>query len=998
MRGVLLLCAAAAMVMSGAECAAQPFPIFNGTANTCMGALLDTGGEGAGGYSNNENITYTICPDSPNDAISLTFLTFNLSTAGAAPVDQMTIHDGSSTAAPTLGTYTGTGLQGLTVLASPLNNTGCLTIVFRSNNTGTGVFAASISCYTPCQRPTAVATMNPAPPVRICIGESVNFNGSGSFAAPGFSIASRTWDFGDGTVQTNAAANVSHTYTQAGEFITQLYLVDNNGCASSNRVDLPVQVGTEPDFLGTQGELLGCTGQTLCLDGIVNATTWNALPGNDLGGGVFLPDDVGSCFISEITYTQFAPGQTLNNVNDLLSICASMEHSFMGDLVINIISPTGQVVTMHQQGGGGTFLGVPVDNDGTPNIQGDCWEYCWSPTATNGTWVANAGGTLPSGTYASLNPLSGLVGSQLNGTWGLQICDLWGSDNGFLCSWNIDFNPAIFPDLTEFTPVYGAGADSSSWTGPHITSTSANGNNICVTPPAPGNYSYIYSATDNFGCTYDTTLTVTILPPPTVSAGVDATTCGTPVNLSASVTAGGLPGSCVYALQLFDTFGDGWDGGANVTVTVNGIASTYTLGNPPGNQTTINVPVAHGQTISLSFQAGTIWNNENRFELRNSAGTILYNSGTGPSTGQHWTGVAVCPPEPFLFSWSPSAGLSDPNIANPTATIAATTTYCVTAYQPSYPNCTATDCMTITVDSGVDAGTNGSTAVCANGSAFDLFPLLGGSPTAGGSWTAPDGTAHSGNFIPGADAAGVYTYTIIGSAACGSTPETSTVTVAVSPLPNAGANTTLSLCTSSAPVDLLNELGGTPDPGGSWSGPSALNGSVFDPATMSQGTYTYTVPGTAPCPSASSTVQISVSIPPNAFLDGTLITCASSNPQPLFIQLGGTPDGGGTWSGPSVLTGGVFNPATMNAGVYSYTVAGTAPCPNESADVTVTINTPPNAGLDGAITLCSSDAATSLFAQLGGTPDAGGTWSGPSTVVGGMIDPATMNAGVYTYT
>ncbi|MBK6830583.1 MAG: hypothetical protein IPG92_07520 [Flavobacteriales bacterium] len=54
--------------------------------------------------------------------------------------------------------------------------------------------------------------------------------------------------------------------------------------------------------------------------------------------------------------------------------------------------------------------------------------------------------------------------------------------------------------------------------------------------------------------------------------------------------------------------------------------------------------------------------------------------------------------------------------------------------------------------------------------------------------------------------------------------------------------------------------------------------------------------------------------------------------------------------------------------------------------------------MDGAITLCSTDAPASLFTQLGGTPDAGGTWSGPSPVVGGMIDPATMNAGVYIHT
>lgn len=78
---------------------AQPFAIFNGTASAGAGAFLNTDGKGASGCSNNEDYTCTICPGSPVGAISLNFLTFNMSTAGATPIDLMTIHDGRSTAA-----------------------------------------------------------------------------------------------------------------------------------------------------------------------------------------------------------------------------------------------------------------------------------------------------------------------------------------------------------------------------------------------------------------------------------------------------------------------------------------------------------------------------------------------------------------------------------------------------------------------------------------------------------------------------------------------------------------------------------------------------------------------------------------------------------------------------------------------------------------------------------------------------------------------------------
>ena len=123
---------------------------------------------------------------------------------------------------------------------------------------------------------------------------------------------------------------------------------------------------------------------------------------------------------------------------------------------------------------------------------------------------------------------------------------------------------------------------------------------------------------------------------------------------------------------------------------------------------------------------------------------------------------------------------------------------------------------------------------------------------------------------------------------------------------------------------------------------------------------------------------------PDPGTNGTLTTCAGAGTTDLYNELGGTPDVGGSWSGPSAIGGGhlgTFDPATMLAGVYTYTV-GTAPC-TATATVTVTNNPSADAGSNSTISLCPSDPITSLLAQLGGTPDAGGSWSGPSVLPGG---------------
>ncbi|MFT3886063.1 MAG: hypothetical protein QM724_11735 [Flavobacteriales bacterium] len=408
------------------------------------------------------------------------------------------------------------------------------------------------------------------------------------------------------------------------------------------------------------------------------------------------------------------------------------------------------------------------------------------------------------------------------------------------------------------------------------------------------------------------------------------------------------------------------------SVTVSGAASgTYsvTVSNACG-QSTANVTVA----VNSPANAGT---NGTLLICSNGAPvSLLSRLGGSPQANGTWSGPST------VTGGNYNPATMDPGVY----------TYTVTGTAPC-PNASAT--VTVTENAAPNAGTNGTLAICSNGTSVSLFSRLGGSPQSGGTWSGPS-TVTGGTYNPATMDPGNYVYTVTGTSPCANA--TATVVVTENAAPNAGTNGTLAICSNGTSVSLFSRLGGSPQSGGTWSGPSTVTGGTYNPATMDPGNYVYTVTGTSPCANATATVVVTENAAPNAGTNGTLAICSNGAPVSLLGRLGGSPQANGTWSGPSTVTGGNYNPATMDPGNYVYTVTGTSPCVNATATVVVTENAAPNAGTNGTLAICSNGAPVSLLGRLGGTPQANGTWSGPSTVTGGNYNPATMDPGNYVYT
>ncbi|MBN2778131.1 MAG: gliding motility-associated C-terminal domain-containing protein [Bacteroidales bacterium] len=528
-----------------------------GTINTCSGTIYDSGGAG-GNYGSNENYTITICSNNPGATMTLEFTEFNLE---SPTFDNLSIYDGPTAGSPQIILNAGNStLDGQTIEASGE----CMTLVWETDGSVTySGFAANISCGFPCQDFT-IDLAGSTPPlsaptdslwIDACQGTDITFNAVGNYpnSGPGSeytqSDATTSWHWmiisedGQDDIEGVGLNNMTYTFDNPGGYHINLIATDINGCSMPITDTWRVRVSLSPTFTGTDG-VGGCPGTEMDLSGLFQIEPWVLQIPEIAFIEVCFEDVVGvdqeQCF----THNAFAPGQFINAASDVESICMNMEHSYTGDLDIWIECPNGQTAMLFEQACGGTYFGEPDQNDDcNPGVG---YQYCWSMAAPSLMSAnCNSGSSMPAGDYLPVGDFSSLVGCPLNGEWCIHFLDNLGIDDGNVFTVELHFADYLIPggaNLWTFTTEVDL-ADAI-WSGENVE-TNVNGNAV-VTPTTSGDLDYTFSVTDDFGCTYDTIIQITVLPAddpsccamPTANAGPDDHVCTNTYTFGASLATG----------------------------------------------------------------------------------------------------------------------------------------------------------------------------------------------------------------------------------------------------------------------------------------------------------------------------------------------------------------------------------------------------------------------------------------------------------------------------
>jgi gliding motility-associated-like protein len=336
---------------------------------------------------------------------------------------------------------------------------------------------------------------------------------------------------------------------------------------------------------------------------------------------------------------------------------------------------------------------------------------------------------------------------------------------------------------------------------------------------------------------------------------------------------------------------------------------------------------------------------------------------------------------------SGTGGVFDATLGRFTPTSGATNSTFTYTIFGTLPCVDSSSLATININAQPIAGVDGALAVCDNSTvAIDLSSLITGEQL-GGLWTRTSGSGGTfdavlGTFTPAVGATtSTFVYTLTGVLPC--TNDSSTVTITLSPQPNAGLDGVTSICDSSAtPINLFALITGEQS-GGTWSRTSgtgglfnAASGSFTPSAGSTTSTFTYTIIGVAPCVNDSSIATVNINNQPNAGVNGApQIICESATTTVDLFSLITGEDPGGVWTRSSG-SGGIFNALAgtfvptvgATSSTFTYTLTATAPCVNDSSVGSVTILPRASIALTSGVstqTLCINNNITPISYTIG---------------------------------
>ncbi|WP_170254780.1 DUF11 domain-containing protein, partial [Phaeodactylibacter luteus] len=689
----------------------------------------------------------------------------------------------------------------------------------------------------------------------------------GTPADPGYTY---TWAPGK-YLETNNAAEV--TFNSGDEFptvpdpITYQLTAEQNGCTFTDDVELTVirsfagLDGCGPRFIGTPDQT----------PYIAETYTWTLLSSVNGNTG----------FLGSTTDPVVPVGPAGAGGLDVYQL----EVSFGGTTCVSTVEvpecACGVVIERARDGNCPLFDGSNIRLLATagPGAAND-FTYTWSPadglSATTGREVFLTDGVNRTYTVTATSTI----------------------DPSFTCSGTIEVNnPAwSYPDFPVsddeacsgtllnigLPPVAGY---SYAWSGPDAFTSTDSDPQITVSSASSGTYSVTVTE-DVSGCFSVVQKDVTAQGP-VANAGPDYTACS-----NAVITLGTPDNSGGANTFAWEPAASPWQNGTDETspqpqiLLATTVTFTLTVTDPQGctNTDEATVTIDNNPTIADAPDQDICLGDE-----------VQIGSPALPGV---------------TYSWSPTTGLSNPNIAQPLASPTGTTAYTVTATFPGNCNLDPTDAVTVTVfDPAFDLGADLSS--CPTGAGVSIGANAPSTGVAQYIWSPltglDDGTIQNPTANP--SVATTYSLRVIYTNGCEFTDQ---ITVSPESEPEAGFNRTICLgeTTTIGSASNTGTIAWTGDTGPLSSTSAAAP--VFDSNISGPGTFNLTLTMTVGTCTTTDDIQIIVTAPPSISpVSASVCTggCA---------QIGLTPQAGFTYS---------WYPATD---LSSATVANPTVCPTAS--------------------------------------------------------------------